>query len=175
MNDRGQPLLSTAVPVASILLATFVAALPWGVGSEFRFFLPSFIYLVIHYWTLRYPDRVPVSVIFAAGLTFDVMTGGPLGYWSLVFLAGYVVALLQIPWIEGGRPMRWALVFAALLAVAIFEWALASIYYLDWADWHPYLLAAVVIGVMYPLVALVLQLVSISRAPASTGGFERGG
>lgn len=115
------------------------------------------IYLAIHYWTLRAPESVPLWAVFASGLTLDVMTSGPLGYWSLVFLIGYVIAVLQGPFAGGGKLTRWALVVSALALVALVEWALASLYYLDWADWHPFAAAALALGLSYPVIAFVLQ------------------
>ena len=163
-------ILNSAVPAVTILLVTVLAALPWGIGPEHRFFLPHLSYLAIHYWTLRYPERVPEWAVFASGLTLDVMTSGPLGYWSLVFLIGYVIAVLQSPWAGGGKATRWGLVISALVMLGTIEWGLASLYYFEWADWRPYAMAAFGIGLAYPLIAFMLQLFN----PAPDAGRTRG-
>lgn len=155
--------VSSVVPTLTILAAGLLAALPWGFGSEYRFFLPHAVYLVVHFWTLRSPDRVPEWIVFGAGLTLDVLTSGPLGYWSLVFLIGYVIAVLQSPWAASGKAARWLLFAAALTVLALVEWGLATLYFLEWADWHPFARATLGIGLAYPLFALVLHVFDAPR------------
>ena len=113
---------------------------------------------------------MPEWAVFASGLTLDVMTSGPLGYWSLVFLIGYVIAVLQSPWAGGGKATRWGLVISALVMLGTIEWGLASLYYFEWADWRPYAMAAFGIGLAYPLIAFMLQLFN----PAPDAGRTRG-
>ena len=160
--------LNSVAPAATILSVTLLAALPWGFGSQYRFFLPHLIYLAIHYWTLRAPDRVPEWAVFTAGLTFDVLTSGPLGYWSLVFLIGYVIAVLQSAWPDGGKVVRWGLLASALAMLALVEWGLASLYYLELADWRPYAVAALGVALAYPFIAFVLQVFNSPRPAGQT-------
>lgn len=159
-------ILSRLLPSLSICVVTLLAALPWGVGSEHRFYLPHAVYAVVHYWTLRYPSRVPEWIVFVCGLCLDVMTAGPLGYWALVFLTGYGVAVLQSEWARGGRLTRWLLLAVALALLALSEWCLASLYYLELADWRPFAMAALGIALAYPLIALVLGVLDAPRQGA---------
>lgn len=155
------------LPSLLILALTLFAALPWGVESDYRFVLPHLVYAVIHYFTLRREAQVPEIIVFTSGLTLDVLTGGPLGYWSLVFLIGYAIAALQAPAMGSGRGRRWALAAMALALVALFEWALASLYYLELADWRPIALGAAGVALAYPMLAFVLQ--SFASASSARG------
>lgn len=149
--------LVRVIPSVVILALTLVAALPWGIGSDYRFLLPNLVFAIIHYFTLRHEAQVPEIVVFISGLTLDVLTGGPLGYWSLVFLSGYAIARTQAPSSDGGRRTRWALTFVAMLLVGFIEWSLASVYYLELADWRPIAIGAIGIGLAYPALAFVLH------------------
>lgn len=150
-------ILGSMIAPLTVLLTAFLAGLPWGVGSEYRFVLPHLTFAVVHYWASRRPHSVPEWIVFAAGLMLDVMTGGPLGFWALVLLAGYVVAVLQS---ERGEDTlrRWLQFALALGGLAVFEWLVASLYYLEWSDWRPFLAAALLVMVLYPLIALVLGI-----------------
>ena len=84
----------------SIAVLTLLAALPWGLPTEDRFFLPLLPVVAIHYWALRRPEVLPEWFVFLAGLLLDVFTHGPLGYWPLVYLVAYALGVLGS---EAGR------------------------------------------------------------------------
>ena len=46
----------------------------------------NFVYILIFYWTLRYPDSLGYFSIFLAGIINDVVIGIPLGISSLCYL-----------------------------------------------------------------------------------------
>ena len=74
------------VPALSVAVLVMVAVLPWGLPPDGRFVLPLLPFIAIHYWTSRHPEKLAEWVPFAAGLTVDVLSNGPLGYWSLIYL-----------------------------------------------------------------------------------------
>lgn len=126
-------------PVGSIALLTVIAALPWGLPSQDRFFLPLLPVVAIHYWTLRHDALIPEWFVFLAGLSLDVLTHGPLGYWSLIYLVAYITAVMSAPFaLRAGTGVRLALLGLALTIVALTGWAVASIYFFELADWRPY-------------------------------------
>lgn len=165
--------VNALVAMISVLCAALLAALPLGIGSGDRFVLPQVVYLTIHFWTLRYPVVLPEWVTFAAGLMLDVLTGGPLGFWALVYLIGHAIARQQSAWADRGRLMRWALLAAAVIAVTLLQWGLASLYFLDWADWRPVARGGLAAILLYPIVAAALALIdarALSRLGAGRGG-----
>ena len=46
----------------------------------------NFVYILIFYWTLRYPDSLGYFSIFLAGIINDVVIGIPIGISSLCYL-----------------------------------------------------------------------------------------
>ncbi|WP_045836613.1 rod shape-determining protein MreD [Hyphomicrobium sp. 99] len=153
------------MPVISVVVLTLAAALPWGLAAEDRFVLPLLPVIAIYEWT-RDPDAwLPEWVIFIAGLTLDVLTQGPLGYWALVYLFAYVVALIASRTSAETVIGRMALIAFAIIAVTGFSWILASLYFLQLLDWQPYARSALITM----LAALVLvPLLGILRFGSRT-------
>ena len=135
--------LSIIVAWGSIAGLTLLAALPWGLPSEYRFFLPLLPVVAIHFWSLRHPGLVPDWFVFFVGLSLDILTQGPLGYWSLIYLAAHVLAVIAAPFAAGNSMIRLALFGTSLIAVAAIAWLVSSIYFLEFADVMPYGVGAV--------------------------------
>lgn len=108
-----------ALLAACGLLAVFIEAAPLGLTATARP-SPDLLFCILAIWALRRPDTVPVLLVFALGLTRDLLTDLPpgLGAVTLVFAIealklrraplarqGFIVELLLI-----------ATVFAAMLA-----------------------------------------------------------
>lgn len=167
-------ILARVGPSLTVLALVLIAALPWGLPPDGRFFLPLIPFVAVHYWALRHPERMPEWVVFVAGLMLDVLTNGPLGYWALMYLMGYILAVLSVPWANEGVVGRWMLFLAALLALAIAEWALSSLYYFEFADWRPIAWAALGAGLVYPLFAAVLRSLDPEHGRPRNVTFERG-
>ena len=69
------------------ILCFFVVALvmelaPWPAG--FQAFKPSWLILVLLYWTLALPDRVSIGLAFLLGVLWDIVLGSILGVHALV-------------------------------------------------------------------------------------------
>lgn len=142
----------------SIALVTFLAALPWGIPAEFRLTLPLLPFLAIYYWTLRRIELVPEVLVFAAGLTFDFLSDGPLGFWALIYLAGYALTLrAATSLLAGSAPGRLLLLAGSLLTLSVVEVSVSSIYFNTTADWWPPLSAAIIALLLYPGLAALLH------------------
>lgn len=145
----------------SVFAATLLAALPWGLPAELRLVPPLIPFLVIHYWMMRGFDLVSELLVFAAGLALDVATGGPAGYWALIYLIGYALTLAVSALPLPVTPLsRWLALSVTLAALSIVEVLLAAAYFNAAADWSPPLFAAIVATMLYPLVAVPLRLVA---------------
>ncbi|MEQ1651156.1 MAG: hypothetical protein ABL897_01565, partial [Hyphomicrobium sp.] len=140
---------------ATIAFLALLAALPWGIAPQSRFFLPMLPVVAIHFWTLRHPGLVPEWNVFLIGLALDVLTHGPLGYWALVYLTAHLAGTLGAPFGDRGILVRIGLFAAALVGVVAVAWAVASVYFLERADIGPYmtgaLLAAASSAILLPL------------------------
>jgi rod shape-determining protein MreD len=101
---------------------------------------------------------MPAGAVFASGLAMDVLTYGPLGFWSLVYLAGFGVASRR--WGRGEEEAEGSASLAGLVCVVALAsavaWAGSSLYFVRLMDWRPMALAGVAAAIAYPLVALAL-------------------
>mgnify|MGYP001358435982 CR=1 FL=1 len=87
--------------MVSVVLVTFLAALPWGLPAEFRLVLPLLPFLAIHYWTLRRIALVPDVLAFVTGLAFDFLSDGPLGFWAMMVFLGLLTIGFIYEWKKG--------------------------------------------------------------------------
>lgn len=167
--------MSKIVAPFSVVALTVLSALPWGVAAESRFVLPLLPVVAIHYWVLReHAQMVPEWFVFACGLLLDVLTNGPLGFWSMIYLFAYALATLSIPWSREGVFARWLLLLAALALVSMSAWIISSIYAVEIVDWQPFAWGAVAAGATHPLFALVLLGARTDRQRGKNVLFERG-
>jgi rod shape-determining protein MreD len=157
-------LIGTLWPGLLVALLTVLAALPLGVESGARFLLPLLPLVAIAWVAIRAPARMPSGVAFAAGLALDVLTHGPLGYWSLVYLAGYLLATTLASSDVPSLGAAWAGLAAVLLGAAAVEWSVHSLYFVEPAALRPRILAAAAALAIAPLVVLLLRL---GAAPAA--------
>lgn len=125
----------------TIVVVSFLAALPWGLPPDWRFCLPQLPILATYFWMSRDDRSLSAFAVLAAGLLIDVTSGGPLGFWSLVYVTLHALtpATMKIPGGSPGRAPHFALTFLMIIG---FEWALASVYYWSVADLKPFAIAA---------------------------------
>ncbi len=162
-------------PFASLAILTLVAALPWGLPPEDRFFLPLLPIVAIHYWSLRHGSLIPEWAVFLAGLTLDVLTHGPLGYWSLIYLVAHSLAILSAPIASRGVAARIGLFALALVAVTVMAWAVSSVYFLEPADWRPYAFGAGLAGIAALLLVPLLRSIDVQQGTRGNPRLLRGG
>jgi rod shape-determining protein MreD len=166
--------VTAVLPAVSIVLLLLAAVLPWGLPAECGHVLPLLPFVGMHYWLLRQPQRVPEWLAFACGFTLDVLTHGPLGFWSLLYLIGYAFALLQQSW--GGETAfgRAFQCLQALMVVGAAEWGLASVYSWVLADWWPLAVAIGWAALSYPVIAMLLRPLDFSQPRRANSRLIRG-
>ena len=166
--------LKYTVPILSITVLTLIAVLPWGLASESRFFLPLLPIIAIDYWGLRRPQSMPEWSVFLAGLTLDVLTQGPLGYWALIYLFGYFLGALCEPYGRHSQRLRVALFGAAQLCVTLVAWLLSSAYFWEFADWRPYASGAAYAAIAALVIVPLLHWLSTANDMRDNARFARG-
>ncbi|MFT3730473.1 MAG: rod shape-determining protein MreD [Hyphomicrobium sp.] len=161
-------------PILSVAALTIVAVLPWGLPTDDRFVLPLLPIVAIIYWTLDRDAWLPEWAIFLAGLMLDALTQGPLGYWALVYLIAYVVAVycsnIRVETTAG----QLGLFAGAIVAVTVFAWLAASIYFLELLAWEPYALGAAFALFGATALALVRGFFKSSGSPVRPARLTRG-
>ncbi len=166
--------LRTLAPVASVALLTIAAILPWGLPVEDRFVLPLLPIVAITYWTLDRDAWLPEWVVFLAGLMLDVLTQGPLGYWALVYLVTYVVAVFASRLRCETNVRKLAIFAGVILAVTVFAWLAASVYFLEMLDLAPYARGAASALLAACLVTLAFGVLGTASEPGRAVRLRRG-
>jgi len=117
---------------------------------------PAFALMSLYHWAIYRPNLLPVSAVFAIGVLHDLLTGSPVGLFTLVFLTVYGVALTQRRFIAGKSFLIYWFGFAILaLGGAAEGWLLASIWHFRPLDPHPVLFQFFLSVGTFPLLAWV--------------------
>ena len=118
---------------------------------------PAFALMSLYHWAIYRPDLMPFSAVFVVGLLHDLLTGSPVGLFTLVFLTVYGIAVTQRRFIAGKSFLIYWLGFVMLALGAAFEsWVLASIWHMTVLDPRPVVFQFLVAVGMFPLLAWML-------------------
>lgn len=153
------PAVSLALAVVLASARPLAATLPWP---------PVLPLVVTFHWAVKRPGAMPVCLGFFAGLLTDLLSGGPLGVWSLIHT---LVALLGVTGsgyaesslIAGKSALAGGLIVASMTAAA-----LLALFGAAWPALHEAgaaLLLAMAAGCVVPSI-----LGSGRPRPAFTGG-----
>lgn len=154
------------LPILSVGILSLIAVLPWGVSADKRFVLPLLPFIAIYFWNSRYSGWLPQWVPFITGLSVDVLSNGPLGFWSLIYLLGYILSSKMRHIFGSAGAGRWLMFLSALTLLLIASWGISSLYSFEKLDWAPFIWAAVLAGLAYPVITRILA----SLAPGSFPG-----
>jgi len=168
------PVMRMLVPALHLIIVTVLAALPWGLAADSRFLLPLLPLAVVHVWVRRRARHMTAAHAFLAGLALDVLTHGPLGYWSLIYLLGHGLSQWDGLADEDSILVSWLHFALVLASTAAAAWLVSSAYFLELLDWRPLASAAAIAAALYPFIALMLSLTGIgsqrpSGAPSGQG------
>jgi rod shape-determining protein MreD len=118
---------------------------------------PAFALMSLYHWAIYRPNLMPFSAVFAIGLLHDLLTGAPVGLFTLVFLTTYGVAVTQRRFIAGKSFLIYWLGFVMLAAAAAFEsWVLASAWHVTVLDLRPVMFQFLVSVGIFPMLAWIL-------------------
>lgn len=166
--------LRQVIPGLTVIVATLAAALPWGLPAQARFLMPLLPYATIHFWAVRRPAQMPEWLVFLAGLAIDVLTNGPLGFWSLIYLIGLMCCHALWPPMKVGAFGRWLQFGATLIILATAEWLLASAFFMSAISWQPFFGGALFAVLVYPFIGLALRPIDRLWPSSDNPRFERG-
>lgn len=165
--------MSRMLPMVTIFMLVLIAALPWGLPSPYRIALPLLPVIAIHYWTLRHDALVPEWMVFIAGLLLDILTHGPLGFWALIYLLTYLMALFGQSTANKGPGTRLVALLAAVVIAATGSWLLASAYAFAFIDGTPFVRGAIFAALATIFILPMLRALDRPRA-AFIDRFSRG-
>jgi len=129
---------------------------------------PELGVIAAFFWAVYSPAFFPPAAIFALGLVQDFASGGPIGFWALIYLGVYGFTLSQRVFFIGRSVIGVWLGFAAVASLAgIAIWLLASTVYNRWVPPTDIFLQVLVTALVFPLVGPVFMLLrrTMTTAP----------
>jgi rod shape-determining protein MreD len=129
---------------------------------------PELGIIAAFFWAVYAPTLFPPPAIFALGLVQDFGSGGPIGFWAIIYLAVYGFTLSQRVFFIGRSVMGVWLGFVAVSALAgIATWLLASTVYNRWVPPGEIFLQAAVTALVFPLIGPVFMMLrrAMTTAP----------
>ena len=142
-------------PFLISVVLVLMSVLPVPVPG-FTAIVPAFALMSLYHWAIYRPNLMPFSAVFAIGLLHDLLTGAPVGLFTLVFLTVYGVALTQRRFITGKSFLIYWLGFVMLaLGAAVESWVLASIWHVTVLDARPVFFQLLVSAGLFPVFAWV--------------------
>jgi len=149
-----------AVPVGLCLIGVLLGLTPVGVGTGGTT-APIFALAVVYFFAVHRPELFPPWAVFFVGLVQDIMSGGPMGLYTLVLLTAYGFTHSQrLLLVARGFATMW-LGFVIICGLAVLvSWCAASVHYGFVVNPLPLFLQAAVTALIYPLVSVVLTRVN---------------
>ena len=84
--------------------------------------------VIVFFWSVYGPDYMPPASVFIIGLLQDLLTGGPLGLWPVVYLVTQFIVMSQRAYFLGREQKVVWLGFAlASAGAAIILWLVMSL------------------------------------------------
>lgn len=158
--------LARSTPAASVLASACVAAVPWGAGDAAEYMLPLITLFIVHFWASRWRILMPSPFVFLVGLTTDLLTNGPLGFWALLYLLAYGIGAFGPRFRSMFANAFWSL--AVLLALAVLGWVISSVYYLKILSPVDIIMGTVMAGALSGVIAWAL-VPSCARIEQASG------
>ena len=152
---QGRFIFQWATILCFFVVALIMELAPWPAG--FQAFKPSWLVLVLLYWTLALPDRVSIGWAFLLGVLWDIVLGSILGVHALVlsvafyFVSKYYLILRNLSlWFQSLLVLLF--VFAIRVAIFLVEFSLHGAFF-NWQE----IFGAIASGVLWPWVFLLMR------------------
>ncbi|HEY3638783.1 MAG TPA: hypothetical protein VGK90_11585 [Rhizomicrobium sp.] len=140
-NLPGIRFFAAIVPLVLAILGTMIANFPISLTNGLLP-APLFGLMPVYFWGLLRPDLMPPWAALLAGLTEDLLSGGPPGIWAASFVACYIFVDRQRDSLASLAGYGAILGFAtALLLTMITAFAMVMVYY-----WHMPPVAPVIVA-----------------------------
>ena len=123
-----QKIKETTPFVFTFILVVF-SVIPFRIPG-YNEIAPVLPLISIYHWAIYRPTLLPLWAVFILGALYDLLSGVPLGLYTLVFLSVYGIVLWQRRFIIGKSFLIYWLGFGIVALGAAFEsWLVASIWY----------------------------------------------
>lgn len=149
-----------AVPVGLSLVCVLLGLIPVGIGTGGTT-APIFTLAVAYFFAVHRPEFFPPWAVFGIGLLQDVLSGGPLGLYTVVLLAGFGLTHSQRLFLVGRSfSTLWVGFMAVCGLAAAIAWFGASVHYGVVVNPMPLVWQALITIAIYPPMSFVLTRIN---------------
>jgi len=140
-------------PLLVSLCLVVVSVIPLRL-PEASFVVPMLALMAVYYWGLHRADLLPAPAIFVIGFLQDILSGGPLGINTLIFLAAYGICVSQrrFFYAKSFLVVWWGFMVVAAGALIV-EWVLISAFVEALISPRPAYFKYLMTIALYPVVA----------------------
>ncbi|MBO5996913.1 MAG: hypothetical protein J6P93_00060, partial [Alphaproteobacteria bacterium] len=132
--------------------------LPWRVLFLSHYAVPI-VYASLFFWTVFCPYLLPPAAVFLLGLSADLLTISPLGYYTFLFLIFYWGILLERQFLIGRSFLfLWGAFCAFVCPLIISQWLLASLLNLSWLSFWFFCGQGILLMAIYPFISICCTL-----------------
>ncbi len=118
-----------------------------------------FIFMVLYYWAVYRPAILPPLLIFIIGLTYDFLSGFPIGISSFIFIILYKsVSSQRHIIIDQPFIVIWLAYVVVSSASLLAQWGLFGLLNFQWTPFMPVILAIIAGGLLFPIIAFIFTL-----------------
>lgn len=125
---RRADLLASAVTPSCVTVLLILTGLIHSRIPDYASVAPVLPLAAIYFWSVYRPGLMPYLAVFALGILFDLLSGGPLGLYAIVFMLVRMTTVSQRRFLVG-KPfmMIWWGYMMVAAGAAFVAWLLASI------------------------------------------------
>ncbi|MEM6414165.1 MAG: hypothetical protein AAF720_05855 [Pseudomonadota bacterium] len=159
IESRAEYLSRLATSIAPTILGLFGVLLLASPIRLFEGFVPTPLLplVVVYFWAIYSPTHLPALGVFFIGLCHDLLAGGPIGLWPLIYLSISFLVTTQRPYFQGREQRVVWLGFAVSAFIA---------------GTSVWLVSSVLAGTVLPFLPLAYQLLAtIAVYPIVAGLF----
>ncbi len=152
-------------------LAVLIQLLPFGTVETIPL-APAFALIALFYWAVHTPEICPPWIPFVCGLFQDILSGGPLGFWALIYVIVFQAVLQNRLFFRAnaGDFLPWAGFAMVAVLTSALAWAAGSVYFGQLMSPIPVLGQMGITALCYPVLAHVMlrigRMFGVSEARA---------
>lgn len=126
---RSSHALLISAPILTCIFAVILTAVPLGFRDGF-WVTPAFPLICVFFWSLHRPELLHPIALSLIGFFQDVLSGGPIMMWALVYLVLYSLVQGQRSLLAGRAITTLLIIFVPVAIGSIgLAWLLASVYF----------------------------------------------
>ena len=146
------------IPFLLTLFLIIFSLMPWQI-TFISYFAVPLAYISLFWWSVFCTDLITPPRVFILGFCCDLLTTAPLGYNTILFLFFYWVVVDNHRFLKGRSFLfLWGCFGVCCLGLAVCQWALASLLFLEWLSLSFFIIQSILLIAMFPFISTLCTL-----------------